>query len=228
MTQRGLGDEEDDFPEWEDRVKANVAGEVRRRRKEMGWSAQDLADQCEQLGHPIPRNVIANMESGRRASLPLVDVLVLAAALETYPACLIFPVGYVDQTQELPFQDLVPTWDALRRFTGEQEVPGYDAGLVPDFEAHVSLVRTALAALEEEEQARFAAKTATSRAQKEEAERKRTAYADRAISAKYNLRYLRRDLRDDGATPPDLPPALGDVDLPESDTDANTTTEESF
>lgn len=224
MTQRRVDDEADNFPEWVDRVQANVAGEVRRRRKEMGWSAQELADRCEQLGHPIPRNVIANMESGRRAGLPLVDVLVLAAALETYPACLIFPVGYVEETQELPFQSLVPTWDALRRFSGEQEVFGRDLGLVPDFEAHTSLVRTVLAALDEEEQARFAAKTATSRAQQEEAERKRTEYADQAISAKYKLRHLRRDLLDDGAVPPDLPPALHDVDPPEWAPD--TTTEE--
>ncbi|MEV6382681.1 helix-turn-helix transcriptional regulator [Streptomyces sp. NPDC051773] len=216
--------DEDDFPEWADRIKANVAGEVRRRRKEMGWSAQDLADRCEQLGHPIPRNVIANMESGRRANLPLVDVMVLAAALETYPVCLIFPVGYVEETQELPFQHLIPTWDALRHFTGEEEVPMYDAGLVPDFERHASLVQTALAALEEEEQARFAAKTATSRAQQEEAERKRTKYADQAISAKYSLRHLRRELREEGATPPRLPPALGDVDPP--DEEPNTTPEE--
>ncbi|MER5943303.1 helix-turn-helix transcriptional regulator [Streptomyces sp. NPDC001928] len=219
-------DEEDDFPEWADRIKANVAGEVRRRRKEMGWSAQDLADQCERLGHPIPRNVIANMESGRRANLPLVDVMVLAAALETYPVCLIFPVGYVDETQELPFQHLVPTWDALRRFTGEQDVDGYDAGLVPDFESHASLVSTALAALEEEEQARFAAKTATSRAQQEDAERQRAKYADQALSAKYNLRYVRRDLREEGATPPHLPPALGDVDPPDPEPNRNTTPEE--
>lgn len=190
----------------------------------MGWSAQDLADRCEQLGHPIPRNVIANMESGRRANLPLVDVMVLAAALETYPVCLIFPVGYVEETQELPFQHLIPTWDALRHFTGEEEVPMYDAGLVPDFERHASLVQTALAALEEEEQARFAAKTATSRAQQEEAERKRTKYADQAISAKYSLRHLRRELREEGATPPRLPPALGDVDPP--DEEPNTTPEE--
>ncbi|MGV9687802.1 helix-turn-helix domain-containing protein [Streptomyces sp. NPDC003444] len=216
--------DEDDFPEWADRVKANVAGEVRRRRKEMGWSAQDLADRCEELGHPIPRNVIANMESGRRAVLPLVDVIVLAAALETYPTHLIFPVGYVEETQELPFQSLVPTWDALRRFTGEEEVPGHDAGLVPSFEYHASLVRTTLAALEEEDHARFAAKQATSRAQREEAERKRTAYADQAVSAKYTLRHLRRELREDGAVPPDLPPALGDVDPPETET--NTTPEE--
>ncbi|WJY42895.1 helix-turn-helix transcriptional regulator [Streptomyces sp. P9-2B-2] len=219
-----MDDEEDGFPEWEDRIKANVAGEVRRRRKEMGWSAQELADQCERLGHPIPRNVIANMESGRRASLPLVDVMVLAAALKTYPGSLIFPVGYVDQTQELPFQDLVPTWDALRRFTGEQDVPGHDAGLAPDFEAHADLVSTALTAIEEEERARFTAEAATSPAQQEEAEGRRAKYADQGLSAKYNLRYLRRDLRDNGATPPDLPPALADVDPPEDDT--HTTSEE--
>ncbi|MGW7165300.1 helix-turn-helix domain-containing protein [Streptomyces sp. NPDC054884] len=224
MTQRGVDADEDDVPEWADRIKANVAGEVRRRRKEMGWSAQDLADACEQLGHPIPRNVIANMESGRRANLPLVDVMVLAAALETYPVCLIFPVGYVETTQELPFQALVPTWDALRRFTGDEDMPSHDAGLVPDFEAHASLVRTALAALEEEERAGFAARTATNRAQQEEAERKRTKYADEAVSAKYDLRYLRRDIREEGATPPSLPPTLGDVDPPEPDPD--TTPEE--
>ncbi len=224
MTQRDMDPDEDDVPEWEDRVKANVAGEVRRRRKEMGWSAQDLADRCEELGHPIPRNVIANMESGRRATLPLVDVIVLAAALETYPVCLIFPVGYVERAQELPFQELVPTWDALRRFTGDEDIPLHDAGLVPDFEVHDNLVRTALAALEEAEQARFAAKTASNRAQEEEAERRRTKYSDEAISAKYKLRYLRRDLRDEGATPPHLPPALADVDPPEPD--PNTTPEE--
>ncbi|MFI1867551.1 helix-turn-helix domain-containing protein [Streptomyces jumonjinensis] len=218
MTQRDFDDEEDDFPEWADRIKANVAGEVRRRRKGMGWSAQDLADRCERLGHPIPRNVIANMESGRRTNLPLVDVMVLAAALETYPVYLIFPVGYVDQTQELPFQDLVPTWDALRRFTGEEEVSTYDPGLVPGFENHVRLVRTALACLEEEDRARFTTRTATGRAQREEAERKQAEYADRAITAKYQLRSLRRRIRDDGATPPDLPPALRDVDPPETDT----------
>jgi transcriptional regulator with XRE-family HTH domain len=226
MTQRRFDDEEDDFPEWVDRIKANVAGEVRRRRKERGWSAQDLADACERLGHPIPRNVIANMESGRRASLPLVDVMILAAALDTYPVYLIFPVGYVQQTQELPFQPLVPTWDALRRFTGEEDVFDFDPGLVADFEHHASLVRTALAALEEEKQARFTAKTATSRAQQEEAERQRTQYADQAISAKYNLRHLRREIREEGGTPPRLPLELSDVDPPEPDPSPNTPPEE--
>jgi ribosome-binding protein aMBF1 (putative translation factor) len=61
-------DEEDyDVPEWTDQVVATVAAEVRRRRKEKGMSAQELADACAEIGHPIPRNVIANMESGRRS-----------------------------------------------------------------------------------------------------------------------------------------------------------------
>jgi hypothetical protein len=147
----------------------------------------------------------------------------LAAALETYPVCLLFPVGFVDQVQELPFRELVPTWGALRRFTGEEDVPIYDAGMVPDFEHHASLVQTVLALLDEADQARFTAKTAISRADVKEAERKQVEHADQAISTKYTLRHLRRRIREAGATPPDLPPALHDVDQPESE---HTTTED--
>lgn len=220
MTQRRLDDEdEDDFPEWVDRIKNNVAGEVRRRRKAKGWSAQRLADRCEELGHPIPRNVIANLESGRRASLPLVDVMVLAAALHTSPICLIFPVGYVEQTQELPFGDLIPTWEAMRKFTAEELGYYDDAGLIPEFNRHASLVRTIEVALYEAERAGFAAKTATTPAQREEAERKRDDYAIRVEGAKQKLRDLREDIRDKDATPPDLPSALAGIDPPDTGTD---------
>lgn len=219
MTQHRFDDEdEDDFPEWVDRIKQNVAGEVRRRRKEMRWSAQRLADRCEELGHPIPRNVIANLESGRRANLPLVDVMVLAAALYTSPICLIFPVGYVEETQELPFHELIPTWEAMRKFTAEE--PGRDAldsGLIPDFNRHASLVRTVEAALNEVERAEFAVKTATTPTQREEAERRKDDYAKRADQAKWSLLGLREDIREEGATPPELPPALTDIDPPDTD-----------
>ncbi|MEV0410151.1 helix-turn-helix transcriptional regulator [Streptomyces sp. NPDC050448] len=220
MTQRRFDDEdEDDFPEWVDRIKNNVASEVRRRRKEMRWSAQRLAERCEELGHPIPRNVIANLESGRRANLPLVDVMVLAAALHTSPICLIFPVGYVEQTQELPFQHLVPTWDAMRKFTGEE--PGYDSdpGLIPDFNRHASLVRTIEAALYEAERADFAAKTAATPADREEAERRKADYAKRAEGDTRQLLWVRESIRDEDGTPPDLPPALAAIDPPDDDTD---------
>ncbi|MET8831316.1 helix-turn-helix transcriptional regulator [Streptomyces sp. NPDC004610] len=191
MTQHDIDDEEtDDVPEWADRVNATVAREVRRRRKEMRWSAQDLADACERLGHPIPRNVIANMESGRRANLPLVDIMILAAALRTYPICLIFPVGYTDQTQELPFEELVPTRTALRHFTADKRITGHDPGMLRDFDAHTRLTTNALTALAENDD------------------------NDEAITAKYELRHLRRRIRERGATPPHLPHTLHDVDQP--------------
>ncbi|MEV7288330.1 helix-turn-helix transcriptional regulator [Streptomyces sp. NPDC093252] len=192
MTQNDIEDEEtDDIPEWADRVNATVAREVRRRRKEMRWSAQDLADACERLGHPIPRNVIANMESGRRAHLPLADVMILAAALRTYPICLIYPVGYTDQTQELPFEEPVPTRTALRHFTADKRITGHDPGMLRDFDTHTRLTTHALTALAENDN-----------------------NSDDAITAKYELRHLRRRIRERGATPPHLPHTLHDVDQP--------------
>ncbi|MFD6968303.1 helix-turn-helix domain-containing protein [Streptomyces sp. NPDC059949] len=220
MTQHyGDDGDADDFPEWADRIKDNVASEVRRRRKEMRWSAQRLAERCEELGHPIPRNVIANLESGRRANLPLVDVMILAAALYTSPICLIFPIGYVEETQELPFKHLVSTWDAMRMFTGEEPSHDSDSGLIPDFNRHASLVRTIEAALREAERAGFAAETAASPAQREEAERKRDNYAAQAKEATWQLQCVRGQIRDEAATPPDLPPALADIDPPDDGTD---------
>src|SRR5690349_17710062 len=130
MTQRRShprekkADDGDDVPEWVDQVMSTVAAEVRRRRKELGWSAKELADKCEEIGHLIPRNVIANMESGRRSNLPLVDVMVLAEALNTPPVCLLYPVGYVEDVQRLPLQDSTSALDALRWFTGEETALG--------------------------------------------------------------------------------------------------------
>lgn len=183
----------------------------------MGWSAQRLAERCEELGHPIPRNVIANLESGRRASLPLVDVMILAAALYTAPICLIFPIGYVEETQELPFRDPISTWDAMRMFTGEEPGHDSDAGLIPDFNRHASLVRTIEAALREAERAGFAAETTANPAQREEAERKRDNYTAQVKEATWQLQMVRGQIRDEAATPPELPPALADIDPPDTD-----------
>ena len=181
-------------------------------------SAQDLADRCEEIGHPIPRNVIANMESGRRANLPLVDVLVLAEALRTYPICLLYPVGYVDRVQRLPLQHSDPTWDAMRWFTGDSEDFGMEDDMLRSFRAHVRYQRAALAAIKGERYERWKAETASNRAEREEAEREEADYAERAMDAKYQLRSARAFIREDGGTPPPLPSALADVDPPVGNT----------
>jgi transcriptional regulator with XRE-family HTH domain len=215
MTQLGFdpGDDEDDVPEWVDQVMATVAAEVRRRRKELRMSAQDLADRCEEIGYPIPRNVIANMESGRRASLPLVEVLVLAEALRTYPICLLYPVGYVDRVQRLPLQDSEPTWDAMRWFTGDREDFGMEDDMLRSFRAHVRHQRSALAALKGEKHERWKAETAPNQAERGEAVLAQADYAERVLEAKYRLSSARAFIREDGGMPPHLPPELADVNL---------------
>ncbi|MFD5395439.1 helix-turn-helix domain-containing protein [Streptomyces sp. NPDC127097] len=213
-------DDEDDVLEWVDQVMATVADEVRRRRKELGWSAQDLADKCEELGHPIPRNVIANMESGRRSNLPLVDVMVLAKALNTPPICLIYPVGYVDDVQRLPLQHPTSTLNALHWFTGEDTELGADDDMLRYFRAHHAAEEQLQSARRDEEYARYHAETAPNADRKAEALRAQARAAEAADDAESRLRRTRAFIREEGVTPPFLWPDLAAaIDSPGSDPD---------
>ncbi|MEU6386618.1 helix-turn-helix transcriptional regulator [Streptomyces bauhiniae] len=229
MTQRRRhpgkkADDGDDVPEWVDQVMSTVAGEVRRRRKELGWSAQDLADKCEEIGHPIPRNVIANMESGRRSNLPLVDVIVLAEALNTPPICLVYPVGYVDDVQRLPLQHPTTSLDALRRFTGEETDLGADDDMLRYFRAHHAAQERLRSAQIDEERARYDAATAPNTDRKAEALRAQARAAEAADEAKSRLHRIRAFIQEEGVTPPFLwPDVVSAIELPGSDPD---TTEE--
>ncbi|MEU8707242.1 helix-turn-helix transcriptional regulator [Streptomyces sp. NPDC048565] len=230
MTQRRShhgskkADDEDDVLEWVDQVMATVAIEVRRRRKELGWSAQDLADKCAEIGHPIPRNVIANMESGRRSNLPLVDVMVLAQALNTPPICLIYPVGYIDDVQQLPLQDSTSALDALRWFTGEETELGADDDMLRYFRTHHAAQERLRSARRDEEYARYHAQTAPNADRKAEALRSQARAAEAADDAEDRLRRVRAFIEEEGVTPPFLWPDVADVtDSPGTDPD---TTEE--
>ncbi|MFC9424918.1 helix-turn-helix domain-containing protein [Streptomyces sp. NPDC056987] len=226
MTQRGFhhGEDEDDVPLWEDQVMATVAGEVRRRRKELRMSAQDLADRCTDIGHPIPRNVIANMESGRRATLPLVDVMVLAMALDTHPICLIYPVGYVDDVQQQPLEDPRSTWDAMQWFTGEgPKALDTESVMLRNFRAHANYHQAALTALRGEDYERWKVRTANNPAMHAEALLAQEDYASQVAHAMHGLRNARAHIREDGGTPPYLAPELSDAEAPEDFPD---TTEE--
>ncbi|MFD0393285.1 helix-turn-helix domain-containing protein [Streptomyces nogalater] len=67
---------------WSERLALSVAQEVRRHRQRLGVSAQQLSERCAELGMPIQRSVLANMESGRRSTVTVAEVLILAAALD--------------------------------------------------------------------------------------------------------------------------------------------------
>lgn len=74
---------------WSGRFAAHVARRVRDLRDERGMSAQKLSDACTELGHPIHRSVLANLENGRRGTLDVCELFVIARALGVAPAALL-------------------------------------------------------------------------------------------------------------------------------------------
>jgi hypothetical protein len=92
-------------------------------------SVQKLADTTAELGMEIPRSVLANLESGRRETISVAEVLVLAAALDVSPIELIFPVGFDEGTEILPGRKIYPL-DAMRWFTGERVLDIAGEGII--------------------------------------------------------------------------------------------------
>jgi hypothetical protein len=82
-------------------------------------SAQQLANRCAALGAAgLTRLVITNLETGRRAAVTVPELVALAAALETAPLLLLYPVGIQREVEYLPGRS-AETWAAARWWTGE-------------------------------------------------------------------------------------------------------------
>lgn len=144
-------------PDWSTRLALSVAREVRRHRQAAGMSAQQLADRCSEIGMPIKRSVLANLESGRRTTVSISEVLVLAAALDIPPALLVFPVGYEEAQEVLPKAEMEPL-QAVDWFSGVSAEPVRDRPFANNtlflFRRHRSLVNRMQRQFEEREYAR--------------------------------------------------------------------------
>lgn len=109
MTQKG----------WAVEVSKTIGRNIKGARRAAGkMSAQDLADRCAELGHPIQRDVISNLENGRRASVPITDLIVLAEALRLPALSLIFdPATAGAEIERLPGRKCY-AWEAAEDFAG--------------------------------------------------------------------------------------------------------------
>jgi transcriptional regulator with XRE-family HTH domain len=115
---------------WAVSLTRSIGGEILRHRKARQWSAQRLADECTRLGLETPRDVITDLEIGRRANISVAELLVIAAALGVPPALLVFAVGSAQETEMLPGKVRTP-FRALQWLSGEGPRPGPDdAGVV--------------------------------------------------------------------------------------------------
>lgn len=114
--------------EWSRRIAATVGAQVKRLREQRDsrMSAKQLSDVCEQLGYRVEQQVIANMENGRRTSVTIPEVMVLAQALGASPVELIFPLHRMEAIEVLPGRSVDP-WAAAKWFTGDAGFPGEES-----------------------------------------------------------------------------------------------------
>jgi transcriptional regulator with XRE-family HTH domain len=109
---------------WSVREAAAIGRRVARRRDTLKLSAQDVADRCARLGmSSLTRQVLSRMEHGRREAVSTAEVAVLAAALETAPVLLLYPVGLADAVEYLPGRRAEP-FDAARWWGDEADLSG--------------------------------------------------------------------------------------------------------
>jgi hypothetical protein len=205
-----------------------VAREVRRYRESQQpkMSAQQLADRTAELGMPIPRSVLANLESGRRETVSVAEVLVLAAALGVAPIELISPVGFDQQTEMLPGREMDPL-SAMRWFTGELKLDITGAATTLRQPGTAEQSSTYLVEYHDELINRL--RTQEADAARALADARAEGADDRALGeARYKisaaeewrdfirepLRRVRAEMRDRGMLLPELPP---DIKLEESD-----------
>ena len=134
---------------WPDEITARIAAEIKRlREKVLDVSGQWLSDRTEELGHRVSRSTISEIETGRRKSITVADLIVLAAALDTSPIALIYPGPYRSTARILPKLEQPQIW-GVRWFTGDlllggkdrdrSEVPFDDGGhyvLIPNAEQY--------------------------------------------------------------------------------------------
>jgi transcriptional regulator with XRE-family HTH domain len=111
--------------DWAKALHQRIAKAIRDARQGR-FTAQELADETERLGYPISRSQIANYESGRKQSLDVSELIVIAAALNVPPLRLMF-AGTADQTVEMLPGRPTSTLDAINQFIGDPIWPREEA-----------------------------------------------------------------------------------------------------
>jgi len=100
---------------WAEDSTGRIAGAVKALRGKR--SAQWLADRTADLGHPISRTAISNLEVGRKGSVDVAELVVLARALGVPPLLLLYPALSAGEVEVLPGHR-TSSWAAGQWFTG--------------------------------------------------------------------------------------------------------------
>lgn len=88
-------------------------------------SAQQIADRTKELGYPIGRATLSQLENGTRKAPTVPEVIVIAAALDTSPAALVFGEGLPDEEADVEMLPgrIEPAMNAFFWFVGADSEP---------------------------------------------------------------------------------------------------------
>ncbi len=101
--------------DWAAEITSRIGGEIKRLRGKR--SGQWLSDRTDELGQRVSRSTISEIETGRRKSITVTDLILLAAALNTTPVALVYPGPYMEPTRFTPNQEVPEIW-AAQWFSG--------------------------------------------------------------------------------------------------------------
>lgn len=99
---------------WGERFILRAAARVRDARRAQGFSVRELSERTKQLGHEVTRQVLVNLEAGRRRALSIDDLFVIAHALGVNPLFLLFDQMQMGRPNEVLPDLEVPEWVALQ------------------------------------------------------------------------------------------------------------------
>ena len=103
---------------WEVEQAHQVGREIQRLRKAAGLTAQELGDRAGELGLKMTRQAISDLENGRRRYITTAELTVIAYALNTSPAALIYLPSLADGRIELLPDTYVTAAQGLQWFGG--------------------------------------------------------------------------------------------------------------
>lgn len=107
---------------WPTGLTAVTARQVRKYRDAAGLSAQQLADlMAAEIGTTYTRTQVTNLESGRRETITVGEILGFARILGVPPLLLLLPLGDAELVELMPGVTVDP-WTAWRWTTGEAGV----------------------------------------------------------------------------------------------------------
>lgn len=149
-----------------------MAAALRSLRKTRRRSAQWIADRTAELGYPISRATIADLENGRRKWVTVSELMILARALNTAPIALLYPEPLSAESIELLPGLQASMTVALQWFSGEVDIPSSFVCDDPDeYRANLNAVQVARRVSELESQKFALAKVFTERTDKETREK---------------------------------------------------------